>query len=294
MVTKKRDTRLYSFTGLLYLFLGICSLIVLVPLIWAFLCSAKPNSDLFALPLRILPSRWTIEHYVKAYTAARIGRYLLNSSVVVLIRVTTNLFFCSMAGYTFARLRFPGRNWLFLLLLLTMTIPDQASIVPIFLLVRSIPLAGGNDIFGRGGFGLLNSYLGLALPTAITVYSLFLFKQFFVTLPKDLEDAARIDGCSEWRVFWSIMLPQAKPVLTTVTIFNFLWAWNDFMWPLVCVKSETMKTIQLALMTFQEDIATDWGPLLAAAIIITLPPLIAFLLFQRYYVKGVSFTGIKG
>jgi len=279
---------------LFYVTLIPVTLIIVFPIIWAFLTSIKPNPEVFSIPLKIFPSHLVFHHYAQAVRAARLERFTINSTVVALGSVGTNLLFCAMAGYAFAKLNFPGKNALFGLLLATMMIPIEAAVVPIFIVIRGFPLTGGNNILGQGGAGLLDSYSGLILPGAVTIYGMFLFRQFFSTLPKDLEDAARVDGCSEWGIFWKIILPQSGPMLATLGILSFLWRWNEFMWPLICIRKEEMKTVQLGLVVFRQELSTDWAPLMAASILISLPPLIVFILFQKYFVKGITFTGIKG
>lgn len=283
-----------SLTLLFYVIIIPIVAITLVPIVWAFLTSIKPKTELFSIPLRIFPSHVVFHHYTQAVKAARLGRYTINSSIVASGCVVTNLLFCSMAGYAFAKLHFPGRNILFGLLLATMMIPTEVAIVPIFLVIRGFPFVGGNSILGQGGTGLLDSYLGLIFPEAVTIYGMFLFRQFFSTLPKDLEDAARIDGCSEWAIFWRVVLPQARPALATLAILSFLWNWNAFMWPLICIREESMKTVQLGLVVFRQELTTDWAPLMAASMLISLPPLAIFILLQKYFVKGMAFAGIKG
>lgn len=294
MLTSQKKFKSSLLILLFYVVLIPVTGIIIFPIIWAFLTSVKPDPELFSLPLRILPSHWVFQNYVRAVQAARLGLFTFNSTVVALGSVGTNLLFCAMAGYAFAKLNFPGKNLLFGLLLATMMIPIEAAVVPIFMVIRGFPFAGGNNIWGQGGTGFLNSYAGLILPGAVTIYGMFLFRQFFSTLPKELEDAARVDGCSEWGVFWRIALPQSRPMLATLGILSFLWRWNEFMWPLVCISKEEMKTVQLGLVVFRQELSTDWAPLMAASILISLVPLTVFILFQRSFVKGITFTGIKG
>lgn len=294
MLFSERKFKSHLLILLFYVVLIPVTGIIIFPIIWAFLTSVKPGPELFSIPFRIFPSHWIFQHYTQAVKAARLGLYTINSSVVALGSVGTNLLFCAMAGYAFAKLNFPGKNILFGLLLATMMVPIEAAVVPIFVVIRGFPLGGGNNILGQGGTGLLDSYPGLILPGAVTIYGMFLFRQFFSTLPKELEDAARIDGCSEWGIFWKIILPQSGPMLATLGILSFLWMWNDFMWPLVCIRREEMKTVQLGLVVFRQELSTDWAPLMAASILISLVPLMVFILFQKYFVKGITFTGIKG
>jgi len=198
-----------------------------------------------------------------------------------------------MAGYAFGRLKFRGCNILFVLVLITMMIPFQMLLVPLFVMLRHWPLAGGNDLLGAGGKGLIDSLPGLILPNLVTPFGIFLMRQFTLSLPSELADAARIDGAGEFQIFYKIMLPLTKPALVTLGIFAFQEAWNDFTWPLIISTSANSRTLQLGLQVFRDQDLTDWGPLMAGTAITVLPLLLIFIFGQRYFVEGVALTGTK-
>jgi multiple sugar transport system permease protein len=200
----------------------------------------------------------------------------------------------ALAGYAFARLRFPGNKLLFLLVLATLMVPYQVTIIPLFVIIRHMPLFGGNDILGQGGIGWINSYWGLVVPGAVGAFGIFMLRQFFQTLPVELEDAARIDGAGELRIFWQIMLPLAMPAIATLAIFSFQAGWNAFFWPLLITTTDDMRTIQLGLTVFVQQYSTQWDQLMAATVVATTPVILAFAVGQRLLVRGIAFTGLKG
>ena len=278
----------------LHLVLAAGALTTIVPFLWMISTSLKPEPEIFRFPPVWIPSAWKWDNYAKAMTAAPFGRYFLNTVIYAVGITATNLLFCSMAAYAFARLRFPGRNLLFILVLGTMMIPAQVTMVPVFIMLKRWPLLGGNDLLGVGGHGLLNTYTGLILPGAVGAFGIFLLRQFFMTLPRELEDAARIDGCSEAGIYWRIILPLSKPAMATLGIFTFTAAWNEFLWPLLIMSKDSMKTLQVGLQVFQTQYTTAWDLLMAGTVVVTLPVLIIFLFGQRYFTRGIALSGMKG
>ena len=278
----------------LYGGLGVMTVVSVFPYLWAFLTSVKSNDEVLQIPPRLLPSVWHFANYVQAMQAQDFGRFFFNSFVVAIISCVAQLVLASTAGYAFARLDFPGRNLLFALVIATLMVPFQVTLVPLFIMAKNWPLAGGNNLLGQGGIGLFDSYWGLTLPQFAAAFGIFLLRQFFLTLPYELEDAARLDGCSEFDIFRQIVLPLSGPALATLGIFAFQNAWNDYVWPLVIIKSETMKTVQIGLAAFQRRDSTDWTLLMAATIVATLPIVVIFLLGQRYFTQGIALTGLKG
>jgi multiple sugar transport system permease protein len=226
--------------------------------------------------------------------AGNFGRYALNSLLLAVANMAINVGLSALAGYAFARLRFPGQQVLFVLVLATLMVPYQVTIIPQFVIVRHVPLFGGNDLFGQGDSGWINSYWGLIVPSAVGAFGIFMLRQFFQTLPVELEDAARIDGAGEWRIFWQIMLPLATPALATLGIFSFQAGWNAFLWPLLITTTDDMRTIQLALTVFVQQYSTQWDQLMAATVVATLPVILVFAFGQRLLVRGIAFTGLKG
>jgi len=278
----------------LHLVLAAGALTTIVPFLWMISTSVKPEPEIFRFPPVWLPSEWMWDNYTKAMAAAPFARYFLNTVIYAAGITTSNLLFCSMAAYAFARLRFPGRNLLFVLVLGTMMIPAQVTMVPVFIMLKRWPLLGGNDLLGAGGHGLLNTYTGLVLPGAVGAFGIFLLRQFFMTLPRELEDAARIDGCSEAGIYWRIILPLSKPAMATLGIFTFTAAWNEFLWPLLIMSKDSMKTLQVGLQVFQTQYTTAWDLLMAGTVVVTLPVLIIFLFGQRYFTRGIALSGMKG
>jgi len=263
-----------------------------VPLGWMGLMSATPTAEIFAAG--IVPSEGTLEHYQAAWNDIRMLRLLANSAIVSIAAIVGQIVLAAMAGYAFARLRFPGRNVLFGVLLVTMMVPFEVLVIPLFLAVRHIPLLGGNDLLGSGGIGAVNSHFGLMLPNLITVYGVFLFRQTFLGFPKELEEAAVVDGASRARFFWRILLPNAKPVIITMGMLAFIWSWNDFLWPLIIARDADMFTIQIGLSAFNEQFGTRWGPLMAGSVLATVPVMIVFLVSQRWVLGSFMRSGLKG
>jgi multiple sugar transport system permease protein len=267
---------------------------MILPFLWMVSTSLKPESEIFRFPPVWIPGEWMWDNYREAMQAAPFGRYFINTLIYAGAVTISNLLFCSMAAYAFARLQFRGRNVLFILVLGTMMIPAQVTMVPVFIMLRHWPLVGGNNILGAGGHGLLNSYPGLVLPMAVGAFGIFLLRQFFMTLPRELEDAARIDGCSEAGIYWRIILPLSRPALATLGIFTFTAAWNEFLWPLLIMSKDSMKTLQVGLQVFQTQYTTSWDLLMAGTVVVTIPVLLIFLAGQRYFTRGIALSGMKG
>ena len=278
---------------LFYAVLVAVAIIMVLPFYWMFVTSLKPNQDIFTDPIRWIPERVTLEHYVKAFTLVPFGRYFLNSFVMAVMGVVSNLILGSLAGYAYARMRFRGREGLFRLLLSSMLVPGIVTMIPTFIILKNFPLAGGNNLFGQGGFGFLNSYWAIVLPGAAGAFAVFFMRQFFRTLPDDLMDAARVDGASEFRIFWNIYLPLTGPALATLGIFTFQAGWNVFLWALIVFNDPNMSTVQMGLQSFSFNHQTDYGPLMAASVVVSLPVLLVFFFAQRYFTQSISFTGTK-
>lgn len=271
----------------------LAALIMGSPFFWMVSSSLKSNTELFSWPPTFIPDNVTFEHYQDAINTRSFGRYFLNSAIVALISMSINLVFCSIAGYAFARLEFPLKNFLFLLLLSTMMIPIQVTLIPTFIMVKSFPLVGGNDILGSGGTGLLNTYIGLVVPHIMSVFGVFIMRQFYMQFPKELSEAARIDGAGELKIFLKIFLPLGRPSMAALAIFTFTQAWDDFLWPLVVTSDNNMRTLQLGLEVFKNRYTADWGPLMAATALSIIPVIIIFVIFQRYFTDTALSSGIK-
>lgn len=264
-----------------------------LPFYWSLLTAIRPNQEIFALPPLWLPKHLTLTHFKSAFTTVPLGRYVMNSGYLAIMGVLTNLFFGSLAGYAFAKLKFRGRQLIFRVLLSSLMIPMVVTMIPQFVLLKFFPLAGGNNLLGQGGDGLLNSYWGIILPGAAGVFGVFFMRQFFLTLPSDLAESARLDGAGEFQIFWRIYLPLTKPALATLGIFTFQAGWNNFFWPMIVLSDPAKATIQMGLQAFSYNHATEYGPMMAASIVATLPILILFVFAQKYFIQGIAFSGIK-
>ena len=282
-------------TAGLYLGLALLAVIFGFPFFWVLTTSLKGGAELYAWPPVWIPTTVYWSNFPRAMELAPFGRYALNTLAIATGVTASTLFFCSLAGYAFARLAFPGRNILFVILLTALMLPPEVTLVPRFLVARYFPLVGGNDLMGQGGQGLVDSLWGVGIPQAVSVFGVFFMRQFFQTLPRELEDAARADGAGEFRIFWQIMLPLATPALATLGIFTFDQVWNDFIWPLVILNSRDNLVVQIGLQQlYQINQPVQWELLMAASVVVTLPVLIVFLIGQRWLVKGIATTGIKG
>ncbi|MEZ4862000.1 MAG: carbohydrate ABC transporter permease [Caldilineaceae bacterium] len=279
---------------LLYAVLVAAAISMLIPFAWMVFTSLKPEESIFEMPPVIFTLKYTLDHYVRAFTRGKFDIYFMNSLIVACTATVLNVLLNAMAGYAFARLRWRLRETMFIVVLAVMMLPGLIALIPTFLIVKWTPLAGGNNWFGQGGTGWLDSYAGLILPSVGNGFYVFLLRQFFLNLPVELEDAARVDGASEAGIFWRIILPLSAAVLSVVAIFSFQAVWNDFLWPLVIVQSDRMRTIQLGLTLFQSQHRVDWGVLMAGTTIATFPTIALFLVAQRNFVQGIALTGIKG
>lgn len=272
-------------TILLYVVMTAIAVIMVGPFLWMIVTSFKPNEEMFSSPPSLIPRSVTFEHYVDAWHAAPWPTFLFNTLFVAVCLTASQVFLSALTGYAFGRMEFPGRGVLFTLLLASMMVPFEVTLIPLFLIVVNFPFVGGNGWWG-GGTGMLNTYAALIVPRMVTVFGIFLMRQFFMTLPKSLEDAARIDGCGEFRIFWRIMLPLIVPATTTLAVFNFTTAWDDFFWPLIVINDIDLMPVQLGLQSFHtSQHSTDWGPLMAATVGVTMPVIILFLFAQKYFMN---------
>ena len=271
----------------------VLSLIILTPIIFVILTAFKTDTEISLMNFKWLPSSLNFESFGKAFEMGDWGRYFFNSFVVTAITVGGSIIINSIAGFAFARLKFKGKNILFVLLLIGMMIPPQSIIIPQFVMMRSVPFFGGNDWLGQGGVGLLDTYASLIIPFLAGSYGIFLCRQFYSGFPTALDDAAKIDGCSPLRMYISIYLPLSKQVLATLVILKSVSTWNDFFYPLIMTQSEKMKTVQLALQMFRGSTATHYNWLMAATLLTALPMVVVFLCAQKYFVQGVVSSGMK-
>lgn len=271
----------------------LISITTVFPLVWTIVTSLKPEGEILSSSLQIWPDAPTLENYVRAWTSVPFGRYFFNSTFLAAAGVVLNIFFGSLAGYAFARLRFRGKRALFGTLLSSLMIPGIVTMVPTFLVLRRFPFAGGNDLFGEGGMGFINSYWAVILPGAAGAFAVFFMRQFFASMPEELAEAARIDGASEFRIFAQIYMPLATAGAAVLGILTFQAGWNSFMWPLIVLSDRSMLTVQVGLAAFKSEHTTDYGPLMAGTVIVSLPVLLIFVLAQRYIIEGVAHVGSK-
>ncbi|TWD74742.1 carbohydrate ABC transporter membrane protein 2 (CUT1 family) [Kribbella amoyensis] len=261
--------------------IGVLGLIaVAAPFVWMLLGSFKTQGELLRVPPTWWPQEPTTRNYGDLFGKANFPHYFLNSTLVALVVTAGNLIFCSMIGYALAKLRFKGRNALFVLVMATLMIPGMVTFVPLFVMVTNA--------------GLANSYPGLILPFLVSPFGVFLMRQFFSGLPDDLIDAGRVDGTSELGIFARIMLPLTRPALATLGILTFLGSWNNFLWPLVIAQTEDKYTLPVALALYSTgQNAQNFGLLMAGAVVVVVPVLVMFLAFQRHVTKGIAITGLK-
>ena len=276
-----------------FLVLLASSLLVLTPFLWMISMAFTPSESAFG-NASLIPADPTFDNFVRAVEEADLLPALANSLIVAAVAVVTNCVFAVAAGYGFAMLPFRGSTALFYTLIATTAIPISVTLIPLFLMARGFPLAGGNDIFGQGGTGLLDSLGGLVLPFVVLPLNIFLARQYFSSSSADLAEAARIDGAGEFRVFWAIYLPLARPLVAVIAIFSFTAVWDDFLWPLVTVTSPEHQTVQLALTRFLTSGNIQYGPMMAGAVLATLPVLLVFLFNQRHFISGLSEGSVKG
>lgn len=280
--------------GLLYVALVALSAIVLSPFLIVVSLSLSSPADIFAWPPRLIPEDPQWGNFAQVFQVTSYGRYMLNSFIIASISTVGIVFIDGLAGYAFAKLRFPGRTPMFLLILATLMVPVHVTIVPLFIMFRNVPLAGGNDLTGQGGSGILDSYPALILPFLATAYGTYLMREFMKMLPSNLVDAARMDGAHEFAIFWKIYLPNAKPALAVIAMFNFTAVWNEFLVPLVMTSSSSMKVIQTGLADFVDQETVRWTLLMAAVVMAIAPLIVMFALGQKHFIRGVAVGGAKG
>lgn len=265
-----------------YAVLGTISLVMMVPFLWMISTSLKEAQKIFVYPPQLIPSTFRFQNYAEVFGLIPFERFYFNSVYIAFLVVVGTLFFASLAGYAFARISFSGRNIMFLVLLSAMMIPHEVTAIPMFLFMRELGWINTHfplvllPIFGSGG-----------------VFGIFVMRQFFITVPKELEEAAMMDGCSYFRLFRQIMLPIAKPGLATLTIFTFVTNWNEFFDPLIFINSRKLMTLPLGLSLFTDEVGTAWHHLMSATVMATVPLLIVFFLAQRQFIEGVAMTGLK-
>lgn len=282
--------------ALVYAGLIVGALVVAFPFLWMLLGSFKSARESNLFPPTFLPQTWHPENYWLAWTTppSTLGRYFLNSVVIATVGTGLQVLVAVLAAYAFARLRFRGRDTLFLLVLATTMVPGEITLIPNFVTIRRFPLVGGNDLFGNGGSGLYDTYAGIILPGLAGAFTIFLLRQAFLSVPNELWEAAQIDGSGGLGYLWRVMLPLSLPALFTVALFGFVGRWNALLWPLIVTRDERLRPVQVAMIYYQNEFITNYGMVMAAAIIVTLPIVALFIAAQRQFITGIAATGLKG
>ncbi|MHC5598343.1 MAG: carbohydrate ABC transporter permease [Nostoc sp.] len=266
---------------LMYGLLGAIALVMLFPLLWLISTSLKsPTENIFQSPPQLLPSQPTLNNFSSVWNSLPFGQYLYNSTLVSVLTVGLNLLFCALAAYPLARLSFIGRDWIFVAIVSTIMIPFQIVMIPLYILTVQL--------------GLTNSYLGMIFPSLASAFGIFLLRQAFMSVPKEIEEAARMDGSSELGLWWHIMLPAIRPALVTLAIFVFIGAWSDFLWPLIVIQDENLYTLPLGVAKLAGTFSLDWRLVAAGSVIAIAPVLLLFLFLQRYIVPTETGSGVKG
>ncbi|MBD1882334.1 carbohydrate ABC transporter permease [Coleofasciculus sp. FACHB-T130] len=265
----------------MYGFLGAIALVMLFPLLWLISTSLKsPTENIFQFPPQIVPQEPTFQNFITVWQTNPFGQYLFNSTLVAVLTVGLNLLFCSLAAYPLARLDFRGRDMVFAAVVSTIMIPFQIVMIPLYILTVQL--------------GLRNTYLGVILPSIASAFGIFLLRQAFQGVPKELEEAARMDGCSELGLWWHVMLPAIRPALVTLAIFVFIGSWSDFLWPLIVLDRPEYYTLPLGVATLAGALSLDWRLVAAGSVISITPVLLVFLFLQRYIVPTDAGSGVKG
>ena len=263
-----------------YTILMLFAVLTLLPLYWIGVSAFQPPSVVISFPPSLYPSPPTWINFARLFNSSLILRWLLNSMIVTAAITLSHVFLGTLAGYTLAKKRFPGRQVIFWTVISLMLVPRQLTIIPLYAMIIRLDW--------------VNTYKALIVPALIGPFSIFLMKQFLQTLPSELMDAARIDGCSEWGVFRRVVLPLAKPGMGVLGIFTFMGTWNEFLWPLIVTNSTSMMTLQIGLNSLQNSFYTDYGLLMAGAAVSAVPMIIVFIMFQPYFVRSVTIGAIKG
>jgi len=265
--------------GLSWIVVGVGALATILPFVWMLGVAFRTTPDLYADPARIWPGQWSIQGFIDVWSQLPFTRLIINTFVFAGGTTILLLLFDSMTAFALARLKFRGQNVVFVLILATLMVPFQVTLIPVFLTIFKL--------------GMLNTYAGLIIPRATSALGIFMLRQFFMTLPRDLDEAARIDGANAFTIYWRIIIPNAKPALASLFIIQFTALWNDFLWPLVITSTIKMRTLPSALTLFQSQGQVDHAALMAGAAISITPLAIAFLLLQRFFVQGVATSGLK-
>jgi len=264
---------------IVYVLLVIIAVAINLPFFWMVITAFKNEADVFSLPPKFYPTVYDFRNFVRAFQIVPIARYLVNTLFVAGSVTLLQLVFNTFAAYGLARINFKGRNLIFLLIVGTLMVPPEVTLVPLYVLVRKM--------------GMLNSFKALIVPFMSSAFGVFLLRQFFLTIPKELEDAARIDGCGRLRILWNVILPLSKPALWTMALYTFLAHWNSYMWPLVAINNDQKQIIQVGISKFASMWETEWTLQMASSTVAIVPIIIFFFFVQKQFIEGISISGMK-
>ena len=265
---------------IIYILLIFISVIMLVPFAWMLVSSFKLNKDVFTYPIVCWPEEFITDNYVRIWEEIPLLRYFFNTAKLTVVITLMQLLTSTFAAYAFAKMKFPGKNFLFLSYICTIAMPWQSYMIPQFIIIRWL--------------GLVDTHLSLIILQSFTAFGVFLVRQFYMEIPDEICEAARIDGASEYGIYGRIMLPLSKPVIATLTIFSFTSTWNDFMGPLIYINTDKLKTIQLGLRSFISEYSSEYSLIMAGSVIALIPVILVFACLQKYFVEGIASTGLKG
>ncbi len=264
----------------MYAILIVGAVIMLVPFLWMVLTSFKTYAETVKIPVVWFPAEWNFNNYEEVLLRLDFLQYYKNTIVVTVLVTVIMLFIGSLSAFTFARMHFPFQNALFYMLLLVFMVPAQMTMIPKYFIISRL--------------GWVDSLLALVVPNVFSVYTMFMLKQFFSSLPGELEDAGKIDGCSWFRLYWNIEMPLCKSSIVAITVLNVLWCWNDLLWPLIATSTDKMRVLSVAMATLQGQHGTEYHLLMAAGVMATIPMLIMYIFGQKYFMTGIAFSGLKG
>ena len=276
---KETRGRLKGTNLFVWLLLVVAALIVVFPLYWMFATAVRPKKEIFGGGFDLVPSTFVWSNFSEAWNKLPWDQFYINSIAIAAIAVPVTVFINLLAGYTFAKYKFPGRDILFLLMISTLMIPIQVIMVPEFLIVAKL--------------GWVNTWWGVLVPRAAEAFGLFIVRQFMVSIPDELIEAARLDGAGEFAIFRKVVLPLSWPVIAVLSIFTFMWRWNDFAWPLVVLQEQSAYTVPLGLNLMKGQYFTDWTGLMSMSLLSIIPMMLVFIFFQRYFIQGIASTGFK-
>jgi multiple sugar transport system permease protein len=275
----KKKRNIFIKHCILHIVLAAGAIIMIFPFVWGISTSLKDMREVLSSPFSLIPKNLTFINYRNVVHSIPIVRFFINSLIVSVSITVSQLFTCSLSAYAFSRLRFPFREGLFYILLGTMMIPQQVIMIPVYIILNT--------------FRLIDTYAAMILPFISSAFGTFLLRQFFLTIPKELEEAATLDGCGHLGFLFRIMIPLSRPILATLAIFTFMWSWNNYLWPLIVTNRIEIRTLQYGLAMFKEEGGLNWGQLMAGTTIATIPILVMFLTMQKQFISGITLTGLR-